>query len=59
MTASEPWVVDEPKPNPATTVVLDVEILTAAGNVAETTLVKATFESAIAILTLVRVSYPA
>ena len=56
-----PWAVSDPTPNSesnsATTATLDtyIKTLTAAKITVESPAVKATFESAIAILTLVRV----
>lgn len=64
MTAFDPWPAGNAAPNPksgsAAAAVLnaDIEILTTARNVVEITSVKTTFESAIAILTLVRVGLP-
>ena len=61
MTALEPWAVSDPIPNPesnsATTATLDsyIKNLTAAKITVEIPAVKATFESAIVILTLIRV----
>ena len=61
MATFEPWAAGDPplnsKSNPATTAVLNTNIktLTTAKNTVEITPVKAAFELAIAILTLVRV----
>ena len=60
----EPWVVGGPTPdpesNPIMTTVLDtnIEALTAAKKTVENIPAKATFESTITILTVVRVRVP-
>lgn len=64
MAAFESWVVGNPFPDPksklVTTAVLNIyiETLTAAKNTVEITSVRAAFELAITILTLVRVRVP-
>lgn len=65
MTTFEPWAVvgatPDPEPNSTTIAVLNagIETLTVAKNTIETTPAKAAFESAIVILTLIRVRVPA
>ena len=63
MTVPESWTVNDmtsnPELNPATATILalntDIDTFTAAKDMTETTPMKATFESAVSILTLVRV----
>ena len=60
MATLEPWAAGDPPLNPEfnSATATNIKTLTAAKNTVEITPVKAAFELAIAILTLVRVSIP-